>query len=409
MSNLENTIFNNEVASIPAGVPDDQFTFTTISDLEIPADLQAFDEAVDPEYEAMLKNASQAVNQIIPAPTANLNSNIPPPAVGNYNIARQGSAPDSSTMEGKIRMFDDISTMKPIHVKEEQTFGSTETRIEDPIISGIAATQFDRYYAHPAFDRLGFHAYRNNEEFYNQNSSVWEDMGRMGSQLTKLMGTGFASSYRSWFDVDAPMDLKSAIEYEDAVRIGSSSRDGFGAGFNNFVLNSGYTLGIIGSIAVEELVMWGATVGLAATGVGIPAAAATGAAATARTAYNMKRLATAFRGIGQAFDVGKAFNATRHFVQGLKKIDRVKDVWSGVKGTGKFLGNVLAPETMRAFKELNSMKKAGENIHGMMKFSKKLGGVYRDIRSLNFALSEGRMEGGSVYKEQWQREFQIAK
>ncbi len=411
MSNLENKIFNNEVANIPAGVPDDQFTFTTISDLEIPADLQAFDEAVDPEYEAMLNNASQAVNQIIPVPTANLNSNIPPPAVGDYNIARQGSTPDSSTMEGKIRMFDDISTMQPIHVKEEQTFGSTETRIEDPVISGIAATQFDRYYAHPAFDRLGFHAYRNNEEFYNQNSSIWEDMGRMGSQLTKLMGTGFASSYRSLFDIDAPMDLKSAIEYEDAVRIGSSSRGGFGGGFNNFVLNSGYTLGIIGSIALEELVMWGATA--AAAVVTAPAGGAggvaLGAAATARTAFNMKKLATAFRSIGQSFKVGKAFNATRHFVQGFKKIDRVRDAWGAVRGTGKFLGNVLAPETMRAFKELNSMKKAGENIHGMMKFSKKVGGVYRDMRSMNFALSEGRMEGGSVYKEQWQREFQIAK
>ena len=145
-------------------------------------------------------------------------------------MARQGSTPDTSTMEGKIRFFDDMYKMKPTHVKEEETFGSTQTRIEDPVISGIAETQFDRYYAHPAFDRLGFHPYRNNEEFYNENSSVWEDMGRMGSQLTKLMGTGFASSYRSLFDLDAPMDLKSAIEYEDAVRIGSSSRGGFGGG-----------------------------------------------------------------------------------------------------------------------------------------------------------------------------------
>ena len=47
MSNLDNTGFNNEIANTPVGVPPDQFTFETISDLEIPADLEAFDEAVD--------------------------------------------------------------------------------------------------------------------------------------------------------------------------------------------------------------------------------------------------------------------------------------------------------------------------------------------------------------------------
>ena len=68
-------------------------------------------------------------------------------------------------------------------------------KIADPVISGVAATQFDRYYSHPAFDRLGFHPYRNNEEFYNQNSSGWEDAGRMFGQIGKLMGTGFNSGY----------------------------------------------------------------------------------------------------------------------------------------------------------------------------------------------------------------------
>ena len=44
----------------------------------------------------------------------------------------------------------------------------------------------------------------------------------------------------------------------------------------------------------------------------------------------------------------------------------------------------------------------------MAKVSKTIGGLYRDMRSMNFALSEGRMEGGSVYKEQWEKEFIIA-
>ena len=406
MSEFENITFNNEIANNPVGVPSDQFTFQTIADLEIPENLAAFDQGVDPEYEAMLNAASKQINTYFPGPTSNYNSPVPGEAIGRYNPVKQQSSPDLSTMEGKIRAFSNVSKEKPVFTKADYTFGDPTKKITDPIYSGITETQFDRYYAHPAFGRLGFKPYRNNEEFYNQNSSLFEDNMRMFGQLTKLMGTGYLSSYRSWGDSDV-MDLRSAIEYEDAVRIGSSSRGGFGAGLNNFVLNSGYTFGIIGSIAVEELAMWGGTALLGATGVGAPAAAATGTAAAARTAYNMKRLGTAFRSIGQAFDVGKAFNATRAMVQGLKSVDKARDFWTTVKTGDNALGKILLPETMRAFKDLNTTKKAAENLTNMVKVSKTFGGLYRDARSLNFALSEGRLEGGMVYKEQLSREYLI--
>ena len=411
MSNLDNTVFNNEIANTPVGVPPDQFTFETISDLEIPADLEAFDEAVDPQYQAMLNSASDEINKTIASPIANMN-NLPGAAGGRYNPAAQQEIPSPDTMEGKIRLFQNINKRTPQISKTDNIFGDNTVNIKDPIYSGIAATQFDRYYAHPAFSRLGFRPYRNNEEFYNSHSSGWEDAQRMFGQLNKLMGTGYLSSYRSWFEDDV-MDLKSAIEYEDAVRIGSSSRGGFGGGLNNFVLNSGYTLGIIGSIAVEELAMWGATVALGLAtpvtgGASGAAAVATGAAAAARTAYNAGRLAKAFRSIGQSFKIGKAFQATRTMVKSFKNIDKVRDLHSAVRGTGNVLGKILAPETVKAFKSLNSAKKAGQNLTNMAQVSKTVGGLYRDMRSMNFALSEGRMEGGSVYKEQWEKEFIIA-
>jgi hypothetical protein len=408
MSEFENITFNNEIANNPVGVPSDQFTFQTIADLEIPENLAAFDQGVDPEYEAMLNAASKQINTYFPGPTSNYNSPIPGESIGRYNPVKQQLPPDLNTMEGKIRAFSNVSKEKPVFTKADYTFGDPTKKITDPIYSGIAATQFDRYYSHPAFSRLGFHPYRNNEEFYNQNSSMWEDSARMFGQLGKLMGTGYASSYRSWGNFDV-MDLQSAIEYEDAVRIGSSSRGGFAAGLNNFVLNSGYTLGIIGSIAIEELAMWGATA--LATVATAPAAGAGGVplavASTARTAYNMKRLGTAFRSIGQAFDVGKAFNATRAMVGALKSADKARDFWTTVKTGDNVLGKILLPETMSAFKNLNTTKKAGENLSNMAKVSSTFGGLYRDMRSLNFALSEGRMEAGMVYKEQLSKEYLI--
>jgi uncharacterized protein (UPF0297 family) len=411
MSELDNNTFNNEIANNPAGIPEDQFTFQTIADLEIPTELEAFDEALDSDYEGMLNAASAEINKYIAPPTGNYNSPIPGTSMGNYNPEAQQTAPDYNTMEGKIRAFDNIGKEGPKRSKYASTFGSMDTKIADPVISGVAATQFDRYYSHPAFDSLGFHPYRNNEEFYNQNSSGWEDAGRMFGQIGKLMGTGFVSSYRSWFEDDV-MDLKSAIEYEDAVRIGSSSREGLGAGINNFVLNSGYTMGIIGSIAVEELAMWGGTALLAASGIGAPAAAATGTAATIRTGVNIGKAGKAFgrmfKSIGSSFKVGKAFNATRAMIQGMKNVDRSRDIWKGVKSGDNILGKILMPEMMGSWKQLNSMKKAGENVTNMAKATKTIGGFYRDLRSMNYALSEGRMEGGSVYKEQWQKEYLIA-
>ena len=408
MSEFKNITLNNEIANNPVGVPSDQFTFQTIADLEIPENLAAFDQGVDPEYEAMLNAASKQINTYFPGPTSNYNSPIPGESIGRYNPVKQQLPPDLNTMEGKIRAFSNVNKQKPVFTKTDYTFGDPTKKITDPIYSGIVATQFDRYYSHPAFSRLGFHPYRNNEEFYNENSSMWEDSARMFGQLGKLMGTGYASSYRSWFDTDV-MDLQSAIEYEDAVRIGTSSRDGFAAGLNNFVLNSGYTFGIIGSIAAEELLMWGATAaaGLATAPAGGVGAAPLAGASIARTAYNMKRLGTAFRSIGQAFDVGKAFNATRAMVGALKSADKARDFWTTVKTGDNVLGKILLPETMSAFKNLNTTKKAGENLSNMAKVSSTFGGLYRDMRSLNFALSEGRMEAGMVYKEQLSKEYLI--
>jgi hypothetical protein len=399
MSKVDNITFNNEIANNPVGVPDDQFTFQTIADLEIPADLQAFDQELDPEYNLMLNQASDIINRFAMPPMSNYGSPIPGPAMGSFNSKSQSTPPDMNTMEGKIRSFADISKKTPQLNQADYVFGDPEAKIADPIFSGAAENQFDRYYNHPAFDRLGYHPFRDNEEYYNKNSSMWEDMGRMFTQFTKLQNTGAMSSYRSWFEDDV-MDLKSAIEYEDAVRIGSSSRDGFAAGFNNFVLNAGYTMGIVGSIAVEELLMWGGTALLGATGVGAPAAAATGTAAAARTAYNVGKLGRAFSRMFQSFKVGKAFNATRVMANSLRNADKAKDFYSTVKSGGNVLGNILAPETMAAFKNLKTAQKAGENLTNMAKASKTLGGFYRDVRSMNYALSEGRMEGGMVYKEQ---------
>ena len=64
-----------------------------------------------------------------------------------------------------------------------------------PRFAGMRQSQFMRYYEHPDFADLGFTPYANMEEYYNANSTMWDDMGRMWGQYTSLAGAGFTSVY----------------------------------------------------------------------------------------------------------------------------------------------------------------------------------------------------------------------
>ena len=89
-------------------------------------------------------------------------------------------------------------------------------------------------------------------------------------------------------------------------------------------------------------------------------------------------------------------------VQGLKSVDKARDFWTTVKTGDNALGKILLPETMRAFKDLNTTKKAAENLTNMVKVSKTFGGLYRDARSLNFALQKVDWKGEWYIRNNYQ-------
>ncbi len=397
---LNKSIEESRVPNPAPGIPQDQFVFESIAELEMPPELAVFDESVDPEYQAMLNEHSDMVNRFAMPATSNYNNPDPGQATGLFNPYQQGQAPDLSTAEGKMRALHSLGDIKVDKVKGNDIFSDPTANIADPIAVGIRESSFDRYYAHPKFAELGWHPYADNETYYNQNSSWWDDAGRMWGEVGTLASTGFASVYRSWFSDDV-MDLQSAVEFEDAMRVGNSSKGGFGGFMNNMILQSGYTFGIIGSIALEEAIMWGAT----ALSGGL-----LGGAAAVKTAANVSRLsklAKLGRRIVDSFGVGKMANASRRIVDGLKNSERARDFWQGVKNGDNILGKLLLPETMGAFKQLKTAQKAGENLTQFAKYSKAFGGFYRDIRSAHMALGEGRMEAGGVFKEHMQNEYSI--
>ena len=95
------------------------------------------------------------------------------------------------------------------------TFNSTHTGLN-----------FDRYYNHPNFKKLGFSPYRDNETIYNKNSSWSDDFRRASTQYGTLWGNGFSSLFKNWGSLaSSTPDFEGAHTMEKAMAIGSSSKD----------------------------------------------------------------------------------------------------------------------------------------------------------------------------------------
>ena len=351
----------------PPGVPSDAFEFESVRDLEIPPNLEVFDDALDSNYEMLMAEQASIINSL-PGFETTGNMNSPYPSGGRNNALPNGSkmSTDLSSAEGVLNFMKGVEAL-PAEMPDEP-------KIADPIYIGSRDSNFDRYYNHGDFGELGFNPSIDNETYYNANTNWFQEMGRMFPQFARTMGTGFLSSYRAMGDLldggpsdyFSEKDLVSAIEYADANRIGSSTSGGAWA--TNFTLNMGYSMGIIANIAVEEAALFG----LAALQGGLNPAS--DAALVARTGYNVKRF---FSAIGNAFSVTKALKASRNLLTRLNKIENFKSFGQAVKTGGNFLGDILAPETVRAFKQLGTAGKTVENMSDLAKAYFSIPGSHR--------------------------------
>ena len=251
---------------------------------------------------------------------------------------------------------------------------------------GTKYTNFDRYYSHPKFSTLGFSPLRDNEAIYNANSTTLDDMSRMSGQFSKLFGIGFTSVAKSIGSTFSGKPLESdyleAQTYSDAVRIGNSTRGGFGGFTNNLLLNSGYTFGLISEMALEELALAGLT---AATGGGA------GGLAALRTATN----------------VGRFYERMKGLATTLKGIDNARSFFSAAKTAGVNAAKFINPfeNTVNAVKAIN----AADNMSDYAKIATGFGGFYRDVRAAHATIAESKLEGTMAELDQREsliREYQ---
>lgn len=240
--------------------------------------------------------------------------------------------------------------------------------------SDVTGQNFERYYSHPKFKKLGFSPFRDNETVYNQNSSLWDDTQRAAKYYPKLAGLAVSGTFGNWDDMfSGRPDVDNAIEMENYTKMATSSREGFGAKALNFGVNSAYTVGIIGSILTEE-----AALGLiGATGIGSGVAAA-------GTAKNILKLGKAFDRLADVFRTGSNINEARKTWDAIGKVSRA----------------VLPfQNTADLFRKSERVAMGWNKMDDYAKAYKSFGAFYRDLREINLVTSEAKLEGGFVQNE----------
>ena len=327
-------------------------------------------EERDPNY-GQLSTPTRAQQAIESAPPKEVDGK--PRSVDTQTVAGNPiSGPkNTSGMNNKQAMIATLNSAASGLYKEDKhqynkltTFNSSHT-----------GHNFDRYYSHPSFKKLGFSPFRDNESFYNQNSSLWDDAVRGGITAGKLAWLGGTSTFKNWGSMfSSSPNTEDSDEMERLMSVGMSNRGGFGAKVVNFGVNMGYTYGVVGEILAEEAAL--------ALGTYFTGGALSGVAGV-RTGMNIGRIAKAFEGF-----------------KGLSTISKAREIWNSSKalqGAGKLAGH-LAPfeQTRSLFTTAGKATAKWGELTDMAKVSKSFGAFYRDLREINAVTSEARLEGGGI-------------
>lgn len=287
----------------------------------------------------------------------------------------------------------------------------------DDNIAGAAGTynadydgyNFERYSSHTdsgLFQKLGFSPFRDNETLYNNHSSGWKDWQRGNDQFWNVFGVGFKNYFTSYGDIFSGditgSDLEGARGMERAMAIGSSSREGVASWANNTVINSGMTFGMIGAFAAEEAAL---VFGAALAGIGTaPSGGAGSIPFLAKMAHGAFRFKQGIQASARMSSIGKFGRVGGGLISDMKKINELgaaRVAWNTVKNTGKVLNpleGTLETGRLLAAKRagnISSTENAVDFIDGYTMF----GAMVRDVRNINMALAESKLEAGLVELE----------
>lgn len=303
---------------------------------------------------------------------------LPAPSVKNMMAPKLPTqAPSMASKDNIVNALDYMRTnhqgavINPMSVGKEYMFGAQREN-----------HNFERYYNKSNFKQLGFRAARDNEALYNENSSWADDMASAAGQW----GTLFSLGMRDAFGFGDLTDQANAFDFEKAMNIGSSSKGGLSGFTTNLFLNSGYSVGILAEVALEEVAIAAGSLlaGIPSGGTSLVAGGALMAARGARAGNKLYRGWQVGKNLLKTLDSMKDINKARAYFQ------------SAAVNAGKFINPL--ENTTDFFKGINKIDDF-QNLNGMAKTAMGFGAFYRDVRNVRLAWSESGLEGGMVRNE----------
>lgn len=238
------------------------------------------------------------------------------------------------------------------------------------------------------FAGKGFIPWRDNEDTYNQDTDFLKEMYRStkwsaplffegGMSNLRSMVNGMGAMYNSDVDKLFATDDYLAEKWSRATKMGGSTAGGMSTFFTNFQISAANMLGTITEIVAEDYLLAYAT-----AQSGGSAAAVTLPRIGSNFARGFKALYEGFKNIAKVTDIMKDVNTAR----------RAYEVAGGaLKGSANFLN------PFRQTTEFVQGVRSGDAALGA---AQGFGAFYRDIREINFALTEAKLEGGFSYLEQ---------
>ena len=259
---------------------------------------------------------------------------------------------------------------------------------------------YKKYHAlgQETFDKIGFTPFQDNEALFTANTGRWDEFKRtMTHVFVPLAWEGFKSGPKSLVKMMqgdfTSVDDEGAKMYEELAAIGQSSRGGLFGFFNNTLVSSAYTAGILSEAILEEL---------AGAALAAPTGGSSLAVTTANNINKLKRIPSIFKSVDRAVDGMKAM---KNSLNTLDKINDTRSFWNRTKESLNTFGKILPFEnTMDA---VGTILRNEDNITGLARthfaLGKTVGGLYRDIKGVNMALAESRLEGAFAQNETYDK------
>jgi hypothetical protein len=358
------------------------------------------------QFDAILPGMEQGINKILGTGPSNVFMNRATPLRQNAEIAAgnnkglatfspQKTNPQMDGTQGYVK--DMLSTvMSPGGIP---TSGTAADRVRQiGFGAGPNKNNFDRYYNHSQYKKLGWNPYVDNEAIYNANSTWTDDWARASTQWMSLAGLGLSQTFNNWddlFSFNGKGDTKYARDMNRMMSIANSSRGGVGGFAVNLYGNSAYTFGVMSNIILEEIALWGATT---LTG------GALGGLAAGRTGSNLAKFMKAGKALENAEDVIQAGKTVVQQAPDLNSVSTAANSLSDVNDARKFwkgLGNFVNPftQTAETVKNIRTGANGFDAMSDWARHSKTFGSFFRDLQMMNASLAESRLEGGMVQND----------